>query len=77
MFKLLGFQFCNILTDMQTQCNYQKWIQNMRNVANNWKVRYLTIFGKITVTKTFMLPQLTHVATVIPSLTAKQVEEIH
>ena len=76
MFKLLGIKFCNTLTDMS--CNYQKGIQNMRDIASNWKFRYLTcIFEKVTVIKMFMLPQLTHIATVIPSLTAKQIEEIH
>ena len=75
MFKVLGIQFCNNLTNMQ--CNYEKGIQNIRDISNNWKFRYLTIFGKMTVMKMFMLPQLTHLATVIPSLTARQVEEIH
>ena len=74
MFRLLGIQFCNILSNME--CNHEKGVQNMRDIANNWKFKYLTIFGKITVIKTFMLPQLTHVATVVPSLTIKEIDEI-
>ena len=41
------------------------------------KFQYLTLFGKITVIKMYMLPQLTHKATVVPNLAAKQIEEIH
>ena len=74
-FKLFGIQFCNTLTDMHN--DYQKGIQNMRDVANNWKFCYLTLFGKITVIKTYMLPQLTHIATVVQNLATKQIEEIH
>ena len=49
----------------------------MCDISNNWKVRYLTIFGKLTIIKTFMLQQLTHIATVVPGLTVKETEEIH
>ena len=75
MFRLLGIQFCNTLSNMD--CNYEKGIQNMQDIADNRKFKYLTIFRKIMVIKTFMLPQLMHIATVVPSLTVKQIEEIH
>ena len=74
MFRLLGIQFCNILSNIQS--NYKNGTQNMHNIANNWKYHYLTLFEKITVIKTYMLPQLTHIATVIPNLSAKQIQEI-
>ena len=73
-FRLLGIQFNNTLSDMDS--NYDKGIKEMREISNSWKFRYLTIFGKITVIKTFMLPKLTHTVTVVPSLTAKLIEEI-
>ena len=59
------------------ECNYEKGIHNMHNIFNSWKFKYLTIFDKLTVIKTFMLPQFTHIATVVSSLSAKQVDEIH
>ena len=59
------------------EINYQKGIKNMQEIMNNWKFRYLTRFGKLTVIKTYMLPQLTNVATVVPTLTARQIDEIH
>ena len=33
-----------------------------------WEFRHLTIFGRITMIKTFCLPKFTHIATVIPNL---------
>ena len=74
-FRLLRIQFCNVLSDMDI--NYEKGIKNMQDIGNNWNFRYLTIFSKLTVIKTYMLPQLTHVATVVRALTAKQIDEIH
>ena len=48
----------------------------MQEVINSCMFRYLTIFSKVTIIKTSMLPKLTHIASVIPSLTAKRMEEI-
>ena len=48
----------------------------MHDIANDWKNIYLTLFEKITVIKAFMLPHLTHIATAIPNLSAKKIEEI-
>ena len=75
MFNLLGILCCNSLTDMHN--NYQKGMQNMHNVANNWEFCYLTLFGQISIIKTHILSQLTHIATVVPNLATKQIEEIH
>ena len=36
----------------------------------------MTVFGKITVIKTMCLPKFTHIATVIPSLSIKRINEI-
>ena len=49
----------------------------MQDIASSWKFTYLTIFDKLTVIKTFMLPQLTNIATVVPTLSAKPIDEIH
>ena len=68
-FRLLVIQFSNNLSEMKS--NYKKGVKGIRDMANNWKLRYLTIFGK-----TFMLPKLTHIATVVPSSTAIQKEEV-
>ena len=47
--------------------NYNEGIRKLESVAHDWKHKYLTISGKITVVKTFMLSVLSHVATVLPT----------
>ena len=47
--------------------NYEAGLRKLEAVANDWRHKYLTIFGKITVVKTFMLSILSHVATVLPT----------
>ena len=73
-FKLLGIHFDQTLENMNI--NYEKAITKVKMVANNWKNRYVSIYGKVCVVKTLMLPKLTHIATVLPTLTAKQIKEV-
>ena len=47
--------------------NFEAGLRKLEIVANDWRHKYLTIFGKITVVKTFMLSVLSHVATVLPT----------
>ena len=48
-------------------CNHDEGIRKLETVVNDWRYEYLTIFGKITVVKTFMLSVLSHVATDLPT----------
>ena len=64
-FTLLGITYDSTLTKMM--CNYEAGLRKLEIVANDWRHKYLTIFGKITVVKTFMLSILSHVATVLPT----------
>ena len=57
-------------------CNYNEGIQKLELVVNDWKHKYLTIFGKITVVKTFMLSVLSHVAAVLPTPSKKYCKKI-
>ena len=59
--------------------NYDEGIRKLESVAHDWKHKYLTICGKITVIKTFMLSVLSHVATVLPTppnVYCKKIEKI-
>ena len=47
--------------------NYDKAINSIRKEISSWKYRYLTNFGKVTVIKTFCLPKLNHVVSVVPN----------
>ena len=70
-FKLLGIHFDQTLENMEV--NYENAIKKVKAVANSWKNIYVSIYGKVCVVKTLMLPKLTHFATVLPTLTAKQI----
>ena len=43
-------------------------IIGISKVFNNWRNRFLTPFGKVTVIKTLTLPKITHLALVTPDL---------
>ena len=47
--------------------NFDKGLRKLEIVANDWHHKCLTIFGKITVIKTFMLSTLSHIGTVFPT----------
>ena len=56
--------------------NYNEGIRKLETVVNDWRHKYLTIFGKITVVKTFMLSVLSHVATILPTPPKKYCKKI-
>ena len=56
--------------------NYEKAINKVKAVANSWRNRYVSIYGKVCVVKTLMLPKLTHIATVLPTISSKQIKEV-
>ena len=65
-FKLLGIQYClgknNIYMD-----NYVEKIQKVKNLLSDWSFRNISIYGKITVIKTLVLPILVQCFTVLPN----------
>ena len=60
-FKLLGLWFDQTLEDMNI--NYDLAKKKVLAVANSWCNRYVSVYGKVCVVKTLMLPKLTHIAT--------------
>ena len=72
--KLLGITFDQTLDLMDS--NYEECFQKVKSDLSSWKHRFLTVFDKITVIKTMCLPKFTHIATVIPSLSLKRINEI-
>ena len=73
-FTLLGIKFNSTLKSMMW--NYNEGIRKLEMVVNDWRHRHLTIFGKITVIKTFMLSVLSHIATVLPTTSKKYCKKI-
>ena len=74
-FTLLGINYDSTLGSMM--CNYDEGIRKLETVVNDWRHKYLTIFGKITVVKTFMLSLLIHVATVLPTPSKKYCKKLN
>ena len=73
-FELLGITFNQSLDKME--CNYEKCQKRIKDKLNSWGSRHLTIFGEITVIKTMCFSKFTHIASVIPSLSMSEVNEI-
>merc|ERR1712082_43164 len=73
-FKLLCLWFDQTLENMKK--NYDLAKKKVLAVANSWRNRYVSVYGKVCVVKTLMLPKPTHIATVLPTLKKKQIKEI-
>ncbi len=71
---MLGILFDQNLEKMEQ--NYSLAKTKVQAIANSWKNRYVSVYGKVCVIKTLMLPKLTHIATVLPNLSTKQIKEI-
>ena len=73
-YKLLGLWFEQTLQNKDV--NYEIAKSMVRAIANSWRNIYVSVYGKVCVVKTLMLPKLTHIATNLPNLKAKQILEI-
>ena len=65
-FKLLGISFSVDLEEIPT-LNYSSALEQCKKLLTNWRKRNLTVFGRITVLKTFIVPQFNHIFSSIPS----------
>ena len=64
-FKSLGINFC-IDTYKMFNLNYEPRLEKLKNTATIWSKRKLTLLGKVTIIKTFMLSQLMFLSTTLP-----------
>ena len=63
------------------KCEYSNWnskLEHIKLILSRWEKRDLTIFGKITLIKTMILPKLTFLATntTIPQTTIKDINKV-
>ena len=61
---------------MYKRQNYHDCFEKVKKELNSWHHRFLSVFGKITVIKTMCIPKFTHIATVIPNLSIRQIKDI-
>ena len=65
-FKLLGIYIRNDLRNNDERM--EGYITDISKLLNNWRNRYLSPYGKITVIKSIALPKITHIALITPEL---------
>ena len=72
-FTLLGIKFDCTLSKMDD--NYDDALESIKKVLDSWQTRFLTIYGKIVVIKTFVFPKFNHIITIIPNLSDHRIVE--
>ena len=65
-FKLLGIDF-NVDLEKMININYKDKIDNIKNLIKQWRRRFLTPLGKITVIKSLLLAKLNHLFISLPN----------
>ena len=60
----MGIYFGHKIEELE-QLNWEKKIEKLENLLKQWKKRYLSVFGKITVLKSIALPVITYTASMI------------
>ena len=73
--KTLGIELWNDLNKTLSR-NYTKKISSMKNIINMWSQREVTMYGKILLTKTFILSQFNFLVSCLPSPSEDRIKEI-
>ena len=73
-FRLLGLDLDMNLENLNI--NYENGIEAIKKLLNKWSYKFLTPYGRITIIKTLALPKITHIATAIPNLDTKLIDDI-
>ena len=71
-FKLLGLFFKADLTGMDE--NFTIKLEEIKVIFNSWFNRFLTPHGKVLIIKSLVLSKLSHIVTIIPSLSNPQLK---
>ena len=65
-FDYLGITFSVNIPDIVT-LNYNSVIDSIQRLIEVWSKRYLTVLGRVVITKSLILPKLTFLASLIPN----------
>ena len=65
IFQVLGIKFSTDTTQISA-INFEGKVSEVRKILNNWSRRQITPLGKITVVKTLVLLNLTHLFVSLP-----------
>ena len=75
--KNLGVIFsCN--QKVVSSQNFQEKLDKIQKVINIWNMRGLSLFGRVTIVKTFLIPKLLYVSSIIqtPKKTIKRMKRM-
>ena len=63
---------------MVSSQNFQEKLDKIQKVINIWNMRGLSLFGRVTIVKTFLIPKLSYVSSIIqtPMETIKRMERM-
>ena len=75
-FTLLGINFDVNLSQMIAK-NYDRKLIEIKNLIKHWQSRKLTVFGRITVIKSLLVPKITHLFMSLPNPTEKYIQELN
>lgn len=65
--KVLGIYLCNKASDVY-ETNFSERVDNAQTIVNIWSKRYMTLYGKSLIAKSFVLSQFMYQITVLPTL---------
>ena len=74
--KLLGVLISTDLNEM-IEINYKPILSKIKNTINMWKMRNLTINGKVTIVKTLLVSKLVYLLSVLPTPNISIFEQIN
>ena len=63
--RSLGIDLCHRTEDL-IKLNYSKALKKVENTVNVWGKRYLTLYGKVTIINSLIIPKLVYLLSVLP-----------
>ena len=74
--KCLGVKFSTNLKDM-VNMNYTQVLDSIKNVITMWSKRFLTVYGRVTVVKCFMLSKFNYIGQMLPNPSDEFLREVN
>ena len=73
--KVLGIYFANKDEDVVDE-NFESKFEKVKKLIKDWKKRHLTLWGRVIIIKTLMLPIFTHIFTSLPRPTEQFIKKV-
>ena len=77
IFSALGLEFNSKDLDLAIKNNYSKRFQKARDIAKMWGTRDMTVYGRVTLIKTFLLSQFVYLIVPLPRTDTATIKSIN